>query len=439
MRPFGRITVAAFLATAFLVSPVRADDWPQWLGPQRDGVWRENGILDKLPPGGPKIRWRAPIGAGYATPAVAGGKVFVTDRVGAMGKAKKLAQGKERVLCLDEASGKILWQHEYDCPYQVGYPAGPRTTPVVHAGKVYALGTMGDLLCLDAGKGTVLWSKNFRKDYGAPAQSWGFSAHPLLDGDRLICIVGGKNIVVAFHKDTGQELWRALDGEAGYCPPMIYQAGGRRQLIIWHPQAVSSLDPESGKVFWSHPFRVRMDIAIATPRVAGDLLFVSCFYNGPLMLKLAQDRPAASLLWRGKANSEQSRLTDGLHCLMSTPVIQDGHVYGVCSYGQLRCLQADTGKRLWETFKATGGEEVRWGNAFLTPHGDRFFVFDEKGNLIIARLTPKGYDEISRANILEPTNRAAGRAVVWSHPAFANRSMYVRNDKEIVCVSLAAE
>jgi outer membrane protein assembly factor BamB len=429
----------AVLAAAIAVPGVLADDWPQWLGPQRDGVWREAGILDKLPPGGPKIVWRAPIAAGYASPAIADGKVYVTDRIGGAAKAKKSSAGKERVLCLDETSGKILWQHEYDCTYQVGYPAGPRTTPAVHGGKVYTLGTMGDLLCLDADKGKVLWSKNFRKEYAAPTQNWGFSAHPLLDGERLICIVGGKNVVVAFHKDTGKELWRALEGDAGYCPPMIYHAGGRRQLIIWHPQAVSSLEPETGKVLWSQAFNVRMGLTISTPRLAGDQLFVTCFYNGSLMLKLAPDQPSASVLWRGKSNSEQSRLTEALHSIMSTPVIQDGYIYGVCSYGQLRCLKADTGERLWETFKATGGAEVRWGNAFLTPHQNRFFIFDEKGNLIIARLSPKGYEEISRANILEPTNRAAGRAVVWSHPSFANRSMYVRNDRELVRVSLAAE
>jgi outer membrane protein assembly factor BamB len=269
-------------------------------------------------------------------------------------------------------------------------------------------------------------------------QNWGFSAHPLLDGDRLICVVGGDNsVAVAFHKDTGKELWRALDGDAGYCPPMIYQVGGGRQLIIWDPQAVNGLDPETGKVLWSQRFPVHNNISIATPRLDGDRLFVCCFYNGPLMLKLAADPPAAAVVWRGKSNSEQPRLTDGLHCLMSTPVIKDGYIYGVCSYGHLRCLKADTGERLWETLAATTDEPTRWGNAFLVPQGDRFFIFNEKGELIIARLSPKGYDEVCRAAILAPTNRAAGRPVLWSHPAFANRSMYARNDREIVCVSLA--
>jgi outer membrane protein assembly factor BamB len=436
-----RNTVLIFGILYFIgTSSMRADDWPQWLGPLRDGVWREKGILDRFPDGGPKVRWRTPVGQGYASAAVADGRVFVTDRVGAGPKLGKNGAGKERVLCLAEADGKIRWKHDYECPYQVGYPAGPRVTPLVSGGKVYTLGAMGDLLCLDAIKGEVLWSKNFRTDYNAPTQNWGFAAHPLLDGERLICIVGGKaGVVAAFHKDTGKELWHALPGlDAGYCPPMIYDIGGMRQLIIWHPAAVHSLDPLTGKIYWSQPFKVSMNISIATPRLAGDQLFVTAFYNGPLMLKLDTDQPGARVLWRGKGKGEQSRNTDGLHCLMSTPVIKDGYIYGVCSYGQLRCLEAATGKRLWETFAATSGEEVRWGNAFLTPHEDRYFIFDERGNLILARLSPKGYDEIGRARILNPTNKNAGREVVWSHPAYANRSMYVRNDREMVCVSLAA-
>jgi outer membrane protein assembly factor BamB len=259
----------------------------------------------------------------------------------------------------------------------------------------------------------------------------------------LICVVGGTgSVVVAFHKDTGEERWRALSAsEAGYCPPMIYEAGGRRQLIVWHPEAVNGLDPETGNVYWSQPFHVRAGITIATPRRDGDLLFISSFYNGSLMLRLDRDKPGARILWRGRSNNEQPRLTDGLHSLMSTPVLADGHIYGVCSYGQLRCLKADTGERVWETLKATGAAEQpeeRWANAFLVAQGDRYFLFNEKGDLIIARLGPQGYEEISRAHILEPLNRMPGRPVVWSHPAFANQSVYARNDREIVCISLAA-
>jgi len=443
---------------AWLVSGqvVRGDDWPQWLGPKRDGVWRETGILTQFPKGGPKVLWRSPIGGGYSGPAVAGDRVYVTDRLLAAeaknppsGFTKNEIPGKERVICLDDANGKIVWEHEYDCNYDLQYPAGPRTTPVVDNGKVYTLGAMGDLLCLDAADGKVIWSKNLTKEYHAPVQIWGFSAHPLVDGDKLICLVGGEgSLAVAFHKDTGKELWRSLSvGHAGYCPPIIIEAGGKRQLIIWHPQALVSLDPETGKEYWSQKFEVKADLTIPTPRQDGDRLFVSSFYNGSMMLKLDVAKPAASLLWKGKAQSEKSRLTDGLHSIISTPFFKGDYIYGVCSYGELRGLKADTGDRLWQTFQATtGAGEERWSNAFIVANGDRFFLFNEHGDLIIASLSPKEYKEISRAHLLEPTNlmvsdqRPKDRpAVLWSHPAFAHKSIYARNDKEIIRVSLAAE
>ncbi len=454
LRPLA-LVLGAVLVGIGTSAPLRADDWPQWLGPQRDGVWREKGILTTFPTQGPKVRWRTPIGGGYAGPAVAGHRVYVTDRIlppdtrnPANPFAKSAVPGQERVLCLDDADGQVVWKHEYPCTYEISYPAGPRATPLVHGGKVYTLGAMGDLLCLDAGTGKVLWSKNFPKDYQAPVPLWGFAASPLLDGDRLICLVGGEgSLVVAFHKDTGKELWRSLSvKEQGYCPPMIYTIGGKRQLIIWHPEAVCGLDPETGKLYWSQPFAVKANLTVPTPRQAGDLLFVTSFYNGALMLKFTADKAAPVVLWKGKNQSENPRLTDTLHSIIPTPFLRDGYIYGVCSYGELRCLKADTGERVWESMKATtGGPKERWANAFLVPHEDRVFLMNEKGDLIIARLTPQGYEEISRAHIIEPTNRmVAGQrenraAVLWSHPAFAHQSVYVRNDREIVCASLAAD
>ena len=433
---------AMALISAIRVAVARADDWPQWLGPQRDGVWREAGIVEKFPAGGPHVRWRTPIGSGYAGPAVVQGRVFVMDRqlaAGAKNPSNPFAQttipGTERVLCLDEANGQIVWKYEYECPYTVSYPAGPRATPTVHEGKVYALGAEGNLVCLDGASGKVLWSREFKKDYVAKTPMWGFAAHPLVDGKKLICLVGGEgSVAVAFDKDSGKELWRALSAkEPGYCPPMIYEFGGKRQLIIWHPEAVNALDPETGKTYWSHRVEARSGLSIPTPRKSGDRLFLTSFYNGSLMLRVDSD--AASVVWQSTKVSEKD--TDGLHSIIPTPFIADGYVYGVCSYGQFRCLKADTGERIWETFAPTTGKSERWGNAFITKNSDRYFLFNEKGDLIIAKLTPEKYDEISRAHLLEPTNTDPGHPVVWSHPAFANRCVFVRNDKEIVCASLA--
>ena len=210
------VQVLSLLACLLGSASVFADDWPQWLGPKRDGVWRETGILDAFPTGGPRFRWRTKIGAGYSGPAVVGDKVFVTDRVLGEGSRNpanpfnlSVVGGSERVLCLDASTGKILWKHEYPCRYRVSYAAGPRTTPTISDGRVYTLGAMGDLLCLDAESGKVDWSKNLPKEYAAKVPMWGYAAHALVDGDKLICLAGGPgSIVIALEKSTGKELWR---------------------------------------------------------------------------------------------------------------------------------------------------------------------------------------------------------------------------------------
>jgi outer membrane protein assembly factor BamB len=429
------------LSVAALYAPrAWADDWPQWLGPERDDVWRESGILDRFPEGGPKRLWRLDIGAGYSGPAVAGGHVYVMDHLLAKGaQSPKNAfmvaslAGQERVLCLNETDGRILWKHQYDCPYKVSYPSGPRTTPLVKDGKVYTLGTMGDLHCLEAESGKLVWSHNFKKDYGAKVPMWGFAAHPLLDGNKLICMVGGKgSAVVAFDKDTGKEIWKALTcKELGYCPPMIYQTGGQRQLIVWHGEAVNGLDPETGKVYWKQPMTTYMGMAISTPRKLGDRLFVTSTNNHSMMVRLDENHPAAKEAWQGDKKTS-------IDSVFGTPFLEDGYIYGTGSDGEFRCISMDNGKRVWSTFKPNNGKKAQCGDVFIVKNGDRFFLFNDQGDLIIAQLSPQGYEEKSRAHLIDTTGDAFGRAIVWSHPAFADRCIFVRNDKEIACFSLAA-
>ena len=445
MHPNRSFHLGSVCALLLAGNAVLADDWPQWLGPNRDSVWRETGIVEKFPTNGPPILWRTGIGGGYAGPVVANGCVYVADRQLAKGVsnpadpfARSEIRGYERVLCLKEADGQVIWKHEYECPYSISYPAGPRVAPLVSGGKVYTLGAEGNLLCLDAQSGKEQWARDFKKDFGIKAPMWGFAGHPLLDGNRLICLAGGAgSVAVAFDKDTGKEIWRALSAEEpGYSSPVIYEAGGKRQLILWHPEAANSLNPETGEVYWAVPFKSKVGMTIATPRLLGDMLFCTSFYSGSLMLKLDSNKAAATTAWRTQKLDEKN--TTHLNAVMCTPFLQDGYIYGVCSYGQLRCLKIETGERVWETFKATtSGEPVRWANAFIVKNGERYFLFNELGDLIIARLTPSGYQEISRAHLLEPTGNAAGRPVLWSHPAFANRHVYARNDKEIICADLA--
>jgi outer membrane protein assembly factor BamB len=415
------------------------------MGPGRDAVWSETGILDRLPPAGPKVLWRTPVSGGYSGPAVAGGKVYLLDYVKAAGDDKpnplerSQLQGQERVLCFDAHSGAQLWRHTYDCPYQISYPAGPRCTPTVHGGKVYTLGAMGNLFCLDAANGTVLWSKDFPKDYGVKPPLWGFCGHPLIDGPRLICIVGGDGTTaVAFDKDSGQELWRSLSSEeTGYSAPTLIEAGGVRQLLIWHGEALNALDPQTGKLYWSFPLRPHTGMAIMLPRKDGDYLFAGAVFGTAVGLKLAADKPAVTEAWRGPKDMKGA----GLFPTNMTPFAEGGVLYGVDQPGEFRAVKIATGERLWASWRPLTGQAesrpVYTGTVFVVKNGDRFFLFNEKGELLIARLSPQGYEEVSRWQMLEPTGTAFGRAVVWSHPAFAHRCVYARNDKELVCVSLA--
>ncbi|MGH9767766.1 MAG: PQQ-binding-like beta-propeller repeat protein [Blastocatellia bacterium] len=427
--------IGYLLAAIFILEPALAEDWPEWRGKGRSGIWTESGILDKFPEKGLTVTWRAPIHCGFAGPAVAAGRVYVTDFKKSAGM-----KGTERALCLDEKSGKILWTREWDADYRgISYATGPRATPTVDGDRVYIVGASGLLLCLNARTGAVIWQKDYVKDYGMQMPTWGVSGAPLVEGARLIAIVGGQPdaMVMAFDKMTGKEIWRALpsDSEQGYSQPVIFEAGGIRQLIIWRPAAVVSLDPATGKVYWQQPFRINLNTSLMTPVLSGSRLLVSSFYNGSMLLDLASEK--ASVLWKGKSASEIN--TDGLHAVVNTPVIDGGYIYGICSYGQFRCLDLKTGERVWETMEVTK-EKARWASGFIVRHGDRYFINNDRGELIIAKLSPKGYQEISRTQLIKPTSNPGNRrelgVVNWSHPAYANRHIIARNDEEIISVSL---
>lgn len=442
MPVFKSVRAVVLLGALLAHAVLQADDWPEWRGAGRAGVWNESGILDTFPAGGLTVRWRTPIHSGYAGPSVSGGRVFLTDSRRTVGN-----RALERALAIDEHTGAVLWAQEWPTDYtglQLIYAIGPRATPTVDGARVYVLGAMGRLLALEAATGRIVWQRDFVRDFDASVPSWGMSAAPLVDGDRLIALVGGEPNakVVAFNKQTGEELWRALssDWEPGYNQPTIITHAGVRQLIIWHPRAISSLDPATGKLYWEVPSEVDMGMTVATPVHSGSHLLVTSFYNGARMLRLDHDKPGASMLWAGKSNSEVA--TDAIHSTISTPVIDGNYIYGVDSHGELRCLELATGKRVWESM-ALVKERARWATAFLVKNGDRYFINNDRGELVIAKLSPSGFHEISRTQLIEPTHPYARRrelgAVHWSHPAYANRHIFVRNDRELLKASLAKE
>lgn len=435
------IAIFVFLALV-TIPPAQGDDWPHWMGPKRDNVWRETGLVEEFPEGGPKVLWRTPVAGGYAGPAVADGKLIVTDYVTEhdvkiANFERNESTGVERVLCLDADTGEEAWRHEYPVKYTISYPAGPRCTPIIDGGKVYTLGAEGNLLCFVADSGEVVWQKNLPQEYETKAALWGYAGHPLIDGQKLICIVGGeKTHAVAFNKHTGEEIWHALTSpEQGYSPPTIIEAGGKRQLILVRVDAVTSINPETGEEYWSVPYEATSGSVIMSPIHWQNYLYVGGYANKNLLVRLGADEPTAEIEWRDRAQH-------GVSPVNVQPIVVDGMMYGFDQNGRMYGVELPSGERLWDTTDPISRRPVYSGTSFIVrrgDEGDRYWMFTENGDLIMARLTRDGYEELGRAHVIEATNHAFGRDVVWCMPAFANKRMYVRNDKECIAVDLAAE
>ncbi len=404
-----------------------SEDWPQFRGPNRDAICREIGMLQSFPAQGLTIRWRAPVAAGNSSPIVAGDRVYVTDQ-----EVKPPGEAWERVHCLDETTGKPLWVYRDEVAFPDSFDAdnltGPCATPIVEDGRLFTLGSTGHLRCLDSQSGGVVWQKILAEEYALIDQP-NLTPSPLIEGELLIVVIGGKPgaCVVAFDKRTGAEVWRALDDPPrAFSSPIVISAGGQRQLIVWTPSAVTSLNPATGETWWREQLITREDNAGAAPVFQGDLLLIS-----GLMFQLDPDKPAATAIW-------PERKTQALRILSNTcmPLIQGGEIYAANMFGNLSCLDSRTGQTLWETDKVTGHE--KYGAIHLTPNGESCLLYTDQGNLIRARLDRTGFHEVSRVHLVDPTYLVRGRKLVWAPPAYANGHVFARNDKELICASLLA-
>ncbi|MBI1916859.1 MAG: PQQ-like beta-propeller repeat protein [Planctomycetes bacterium] len=407
MTRWGSVLVLGMLAGAG-----RADDWPQWRGPNRDGVWQKAELPAKL---AEKLRprWRQSIGGGYSGIAVAAGRVYTLDY-------HKTPREVERIVCLDVANGKLLWTHAYDVRYgKMEYGNGPRSTPTVHEGRVYTFGARGHLFCLDARSGKVVWSRDTVKDFKGTVPQWGHACSPLVDGRRVMVQVGGEDAaLVALDTATGAKVWRALADRPGYSSPILIAGKGWRQLIHFGPQHVFGLDPASGKVHWKiEQEPITYDVAISDAVWHDGVLLVGDYWTGSRAIRLDERGRNPKVIWKGPR----------LSLLMSTPLGRDGHVYALDRKDGLVCIELQTGKVKWR------GEHItpRGHNpqASLVWAGERALIFNERSELILARLLPQKYEEVSRTRSLDRDS--------WSHPAYAGGCIFVRDDEEIVCVPLS--
>jgi len=431
-----RLTGHSLIAMLIILgshSLLLAADWPQWRGPYRDGIWREGGIVKRFWTEQLPFRWRATISNGYSGPTAAEGYVYVTDRITTPSQA-------ERVHCFDAMTGVKIWSHVYECEYeQIDHRNGPRAAVTVNDGRAYSLGAMGHLFCFDATSGRILWTRDLRREYKIRMPEWGIAASPVIEDKLVIVPVGGQNAcLVAFNRITGEEVWRALDDRAGYAAPIVIEQAGRRVVVCWTGERVVGVDVLTGTLHWQHAFPpARMIHNIATPVFENNHIFVSGFFDGSLLLRIHPDEMAVQKVWQRRGSSEKD--TDSLHCCISTPILQGDHIYGIDAYGELRCLDIHTGDRIWESRSVV--PPARWATAHMVRHEEQVWMFNERGDLIISRLSPEGYEEVSRAKLIEPTegqlNQRGG--VCWTHPAFAYRHIYARNDKELICVDLSVE
>ena len=418
---------ACLLSAVFLTAPAFAADWPQWRGPNRDGISAEKGLMDKWPADGPKLVWKktdlADIGAGYGSPAVVGGKMYI---IGSDGPKQ---DAKEFVTCLNVKDGSKVWQTKLTTSagkFLDGWGGGPRATPTVDGGFLYVLGATGDLVCLTADKGEVRWTKNLATDFGGGVPQWGYSESVLIDGDTLVCTPGGKGGMVALNKATGEAVWQCkeINDGAGYSSIVITEAGGVRQYVQQtnaKTGGVIGVRAKDGKLLWKAGEIERPVAVIPTPIVAGEYVFFTSGYNaGCGCVKLEKDGDGVKATELYKRNK-----------------LLANHHGGVVRIGDYVYGHSDTSGWVCFDFKK-GGDEPAWkhkgvgkGSCTLAD-GLLYCVSEKTGEVALVKPTEKEYQEVSRFTIpaqseLRKKQQMGGMTGVWAHPVIADGKLFVRD------------
>jgi outer membrane protein assembly factor BamB len=424
-----------------------AEDWPEWRGQDRLAIWREQGIMDRFPEQGLSPSWEVEIGSGYSAPVVSDGRIVTMDYFPKPGT--ETAEAIERTICLDEETGEVLWADQWETHYREvmgSYRTGPRATPTIDGNRVYTLGSVGHIRCNDLQSGKLIWSHDSREEYQLLIPAFGTSIAPIVEGDLVIFAPGGNNTeqLRAYNKMTGKEVWKSCHAtyELGYSQFVVFEHAGVRQLIYWDPEWLRGINPQTGHVHWQIPMACKSAMCIATPVKSGSKLLVSSFYDGSMLVELDDNQPAAKMLWHVKGRGELPQQTFGLHSVITTPIIEGDHFYGTCSYGEFRGLRLADSERVWENKEIT--RQGRWGSAFLVAHGDKYFMVNDAGELLIVRFSPQGPEVTDRTQLIDPDTESgfgprkfANSIVNWCHPAFANKHVIIRNDHKLQRVSLA--
>jgi outer membrane protein assembly factor BamB len=394
-RENGARLALLLLVTAAL--PLEAADWPQWRGPQRNGISSETG-WQAWPVGGPKRLWSARVGEGFSSVAVNGGRLYTMGNAG----------GKDTVFCLAAGTGRVLWRHSYPCPS--GDYGGPRATPTVDGNHIYTLSREGQAVCLNAGSGARIWVRDLRRDTGAAPPNWGFASSPLVLGRLVIYNVGAAG--AALDKVTGRVVWKSGPGSAGYASPVGFTAGAGRGVAIFSGRALIGVDPATGRQLWQFPWDTQFEVNAADPIFSGDTVFISSNYNrGGALLRLARSGPPA-VVWQNR----------NMRNHFNSCVLVDGFLYGN-DENTLKCIDLRTGQERWR--------RRGMGKGGLIAANGHLITLTERGTLVLSRANPGQYTELAHASVL--------RGTCWTHPVLANGLLYCRSHEgELICLDLRA-
>lgn len=415
-----KIAIAAML---LLAATAHAADWPQWLGPERNGVSSETGLLQSWPAAGPAVQWRAPLGKGFSAIAIAEGRIYTMYAEGGT------ERGDEYAICLDALTGEVLWRTRTGAYYQEHQGGdGPRSTPTVDGATVYVLGAGGTLYALAISNGAPIWQKDLTAEFASEVPKWGFSTSPLVEGDLLLLEAGGvdgnfvvdmiidrktSTTAVALNKTTGETVWTALNEKMSYSSPVAFSAGGQRQIAFFTAYSLIGLAPEDGRQLWHLPWETRWDVSASTPIVIPpDKLFIST----------GDDSGGALLQVTGSGNDiaiEQIWQNKKMKNHFGTSVFYEGHLYGF-DQSILKCLDAETGEEKW---KSRG-----YGKGTLIIADGHLVILGEEGQLGLVEATPAAFREKSKAQIFN------GRC--WTIPSIADGRVYARDENEIVCLNI---
>lgn len=402
------LDLTAEAAPEIVATVASIGDWPQWLGPNRNGVSPATDFRVNWREAPPAVAWRTPLGDGFSGIAVAAGKVYTmySDNDG------------EYAVCLDAGSGEVLWKTATDGEEYSDWQGGdgPRATPAINDGIAYFYGAFGKLLAMDANSGEVRWTFDVRKSLKAETPTWGFSASPLIEGNMVLTEAGGTNgkALVALNKGTGEIVWTSQNDKAGYSSPIAVTINDVRIAFFFTAANILAINPENGERLWGHPWKTDYDVNAATPLfIPPSSIFISSEYDvGAARFDLSGDGT--------NLQGKQRWFTRRMKNKMSTSVYLDGYIYGLDGK-ILKCIDANSGEEQWKT-RGFGEGTLIAANGYL-------FVLSDRGVLALVEATSEDYKPVAEAKVLN--------GLSWTAPALAGGRLYLRNQKEMVALDIA--